>query len=137
MLEPGTKAPDFQLFNTDGEAVRLSDFLGKKVVVYFYPRDNTTGLSLIHISPFRPLLLLYQNLPFPCASPVFSTIFYSFSSLCLVFPRRIVYSIENGCVSARPASTLRTKYKFHPWLRNFRRLCVSTMNKVVFILWKQ
>ena len=41
MLEIGMKAPDFELFNQNGEAVRLSDFLGKKVVLYFYPRDNT------------------------------------------------------------------------------------------------
>ena len=45
MLEPGTKAPDFQLFNTDGEAVRLSDFLGKKVVVYFYPEITPPGCT--------------------------------------------------------------------------------------------
>ena len=45
MLEIGMKAPDFELFNQNGEAVRLSDFLGKKVVLYFYPRDNTPGCT--------------------------------------------------------------------------------------------
>ena len=45
MLEVGTKAPDFTLKNQAGEEVRLSDFLGKKVVLYFYPRDNTPGCT--------------------------------------------------------------------------------------------
>ena len=46
MLEVGTKAPQFTLPDKDGNAVSLSDFLGKKVVLYFYPRDNTPGCSL-------------------------------------------------------------------------------------------
>ena len=45
MLEVGTKAPDFQLLDQDGSAVRLSDFTGKKVVLYFYPKDNTPGCT--------------------------------------------------------------------------------------------
>lgn len=45
MLEVGTKAPDFILSNQEGKEVRLSDFLGKKVVVYFYPKDNTPGCT--------------------------------------------------------------------------------------------
>ncbi len=45
MLEVGTKAPDFTLFDKDGNAVSLSDFIGKKVVLYFYPRDNTPGCT--------------------------------------------------------------------------------------------
>lgn len=45
MLEVGTKAPDFQLFDQDGQPVHLSDFLGKKIVLYFYPRDNTPGCT--------------------------------------------------------------------------------------------
>ena len=43
MLEVGMKAPDFTLKNKDGKEVTLSDFLGKKVVLYFYPKDNTPG----------------------------------------------------------------------------------------------
>ena len=43
MLEPNTKAPDFTLPNQNGEMVSLSDFLGKKVILYFYPKDNTPG----------------------------------------------------------------------------------------------
>lgn len=45
MLEVGMQAPDFALPNGKGELVRLSDFRGKKVVVYFYPKDNTPGCT--------------------------------------------------------------------------------------------
>ena len=41
MLETGIKAPDFTLLNQDGESVTLSQYLGKKVILYFYPKDNT------------------------------------------------------------------------------------------------
>ena len=45
MLEVGTKAPDFTLADKNGETVSLSDFRGKKVVLYFYPKDNTPGCT--------------------------------------------------------------------------------------------
>lgn len=45
MLEPGAAAPQFALPNQSGTEVRLRDFLGKRVVVYFYPKDNTPGCS--------------------------------------------------------------------------------------------
>lgn len=45
MLEVGMKAPDFTLPDKDGNEVHLSDFLGKKVILYFYPRDNTPGCT--------------------------------------------------------------------------------------------
>ena len=45
MLEVGMKAPEFTLPNKDGNMIRLSDFLGKKVIVYFYPKDNTPGCT--------------------------------------------------------------------------------------------
>ena len=41
----GAKAPDFTLFDKDGKSISLSDFLGKKVVLYFYPKDNTPGCT--------------------------------------------------------------------------------------------
>ena len=45
MIPVGTKAPDFTLPDKDGNMVSLSDFKGKKVVLYFYPRDNTPGCT--------------------------------------------------------------------------------------------
>ena len=45
MLTVGSKAPDFTLNDKDGNPVSLSDFMGKKVVLYFYPRDNTPGCT--------------------------------------------------------------------------------------------
>lgn len=45
MLEIGTQAPAFTLKDQDGNTVSLSDFAGKRVVVYFYPRDNTPGCT--------------------------------------------------------------------------------------------
>ena len=45
MLEIGMKAPEFTLSDKDGNAVSLSDFAGKKIVLYFYPKDNTPGCT--------------------------------------------------------------------------------------------
>ena len=45
MLEKGMKAPGFTLTDKDGSAVSLSDFAGRKVVLYFYPKDNTPGCT--------------------------------------------------------------------------------------------
>lgn len=45
MLEIGTKAPDFTLEDKNGKKVSLSDFLGKKIVLYFYPKDSTPGCT--------------------------------------------------------------------------------------------
>ena len=45
MLEVGMKAPAFALQNQNGETVRLADFLGRRVVLYFYPKDHTPGCT--------------------------------------------------------------------------------------------
>ena len=45
MLEAGMKAPDFTLLDKDGKSVSLSDFKGRKAVLYFYPKDNTPGCT--------------------------------------------------------------------------------------------
>ena len=46
MIEVGTKAPDFSVQDHDGNTVSLSDFAGKKVVIFFYPKANTPGCTL-------------------------------------------------------------------------------------------
>ena len=44
-LETGSKAPDFELLDQDGNKVRLGDFVGRKLLVYFYPKANTPGCT--------------------------------------------------------------------------------------------
>lgn len=55
MLKVGEKAPEFSLEEGDGSVVSLSDFRGKSVVLYFYPRDNTPGCTIeaIDFSAFK------------------------------------------------------------------------------------
>ncbi|MGM9947935.1 thioredoxin-dependent thiol peroxidase [Floccifex sp.] len=45
MLEVGSKAPDFTLLDQDGHSRSLSEFKGQKVLLYFYPKDNTAGCT--------------------------------------------------------------------------------------------
>lgn len=45
MIEVGQKAPEFSIKNAQGEVVSLKDFTGKKVVLYFYPKDDTPGCT--------------------------------------------------------------------------------------------
>lgn len=44
-METNMKAPDFALWDQNGNLISLSDFLGKKIVLYFYPKDNTPGCT--------------------------------------------------------------------------------------------
>jgi peroxiredoxin Q/BCP len=44
-LKKGDKAPDFNSTDQDGNPIKLSDFKGKKVILYFYPKDNTPGCT--------------------------------------------------------------------------------------------
>ena len=43
MLKIGSKAPEFELINQDGETVKISDFKGQKVLLWFYPKASTPG----------------------------------------------------------------------------------------------
>ena len=61
MLETGMKAPDFSLPNQDGETVNLSDFGGKKVVLYFYPKDDTPGCTT-EACEFRDNITDFENI---------------------------------------------------------------------------
>lgn len=45
MLEAGDKAPEIESIDQDGNPIKLSDFKGKKIVLYFYPKDNTPGCT--------------------------------------------------------------------------------------------
>ena len=45
VLKVGDKAPDFKAVDQNGKMVSLSDYKGKKVILYFYPKDNTSGCT--------------------------------------------------------------------------------------------
>lgn len=64
MLEAGVKAPDFALNDKDGNEVKLSDFAGRRVVVYFYPKDNTPGCTR-QACAFRDRNSEYESLGIP------------------------------------------------------------------------
>ena len=55
MIKVNTKAPDFSLLSTSGEKQKLKDLLGKYVVIYFYPKDDTPGCT-IETNDFNKLL---------------------------------------------------------------------------------
>src|SRR6267378_1189378 len=52
-LKPGLPAPSFSAPDANGEIVRLTDYRGKKVVLYFYPKDDTPGFTVEYNLPFR------------------------------------------------------------------------------------
>ena len=64
MISEGKKAPDFGLPDADGKAVKLSDFAGKRVVVYFYPKDDTPGCT-VEACGFRDSLPKFEKLGVP------------------------------------------------------------------------
>lgn len=91
MIKVGNTAPDFELLNSDGKAVKLSDFQGQKIVLYFYPKAGTSGCTtqacgfrdnypkieavdgtVIGVSPDQPAALakwkIKENLPFTLLS---------------------------------------------------------------------
>lgn len=60
MLKKGDKAPDFSLVNDKGEKVSLKDFRGKKVILYFYPKDDTSGCTKEACS-FRDNIRIFEK----------------------------------------------------------------------------
>ncbi len=60
LIEPGQKAPAFALKNQDGRLHRLSDYAGRPVVLYFYPKDDTPGCTK-EACAFRDLLPLFKT----------------------------------------------------------------------------
>ena len=64
MLKAGEKAPDFALSDKDGNTVKLSDFAGNRVVVYFYPKDSTPGCTR-QACAFRDAYSEYSDLGVP------------------------------------------------------------------------
>jgi peroxiredoxin Q/BCP len=61
MIEVGKKAPSFALASSDGGTVSLADHAGKRVVLYFYPRDNTPGCT-VEAQDFRDALPAFAKL---------------------------------------------------------------------------
>jgi thioredoxin-dependent peroxiredoxin len=61
MIEPGSRAPLFSLPNQDGDTVTLSQFKGQNVVLYFYPKDDTTGCTK-EACNFRDEMPKFRNL---------------------------------------------------------------------------
>lgn len=45
MLQPGDRMPDFEVLDQDGKTVKSKDLIGKKTIIYFYPKDNTSGCT--------------------------------------------------------------------------------------------
>ena len=64
MLSAGMKAPEFTLLDKDGKEVSVRDFLGQKVVVYFYPKDSTPGCTK-QACAFRDAYAEYEKLNVP------------------------------------------------------------------------
>jgi peroxiredoxin Q/BCP len=61
MLEVGKKAPQFSLPDSDGNKISLKDYLGQKVVLFFYPKDNTSGCTQ-EVCDFRDSLTEFNKI---------------------------------------------------------------------------
>ncbi|MDP7654188.1 MAG: peroxiredoxin [Candidatus Marinimicrobia bacterium] len=122
-LQPGDSAPDFALTDESGVEHRLSDYLGKPVVVYFYPKDDTPGCTK-EACAFRDDNPLFEELgvrvfgisydspkshrrfkskydiPFTLLSDSDKTVAKSYGAAGLIFPKRVTFIIdEEGKIS--------------------------------------
>jgi thioredoxin-dependent peroxiredoxin len=119
VLAVGTKAPDFTVKDTNGNAISLSDFSGKTVVLYFYPKDDTPGCTKEACS-FRDNYSAYQgkdivvlgvsmdneashqqftekfNLPFPLLADVDALLTNSFDVSGGGYSKRVTYVIDGS-----------------------------------------
>ncbi len=122
-LSVGTKAPDFTVKDTQGNTVSLSDYAGKTVVLYFYPKDDTPGCTKEACS-FRDNYSVYQgkdvavfgvsgddesshqdftkkfNLPFPLLADTHKSMMQSYDVDGGGYAKRVTYIIDgNGMIS--------------------------------------
>jgi peroxiredoxin Q/BCP len=119
VLAVGTKAPDFTVKDTNGNAISLSDFSGKTVVLYFYPKDDTPGCTKQACS-FRDNYSAYQgkdivvlgvsmdneashqqftekfNLPFPLLADVDALLTNSYDVSGGGYSKRVTYVIDGS-----------------------------------------
>lgn len=119
VLAVGTKAPNFTVKDTNGNAISLSDFSGKTVVLYFYPKDDTPGCTKEACS-FRDNYSAYQgkdivvlgvsmdneashqqftekfNLPFPLLADVDGLLTNSFDVSGGGYSKRVTYVIDGS-----------------------------------------
>jgi thioredoxin-dependent peroxiredoxin len=118
-LAVGTKAPDFNVKDTDGNTVTLSGLAGKKVVMYFYPKDDTPGCTKQACS-FRDNYAVYQdkgivilgvskddesshqafakkfNLPFPLLADIKGDIISAYDVDGGGYAKRVTYAIDQN-----------------------------------------
>ena len=72
VIEPGKKAPSFTLKDQDGKTHRLADYAGRPVVLYFYPKDDTSGCTK-EACEFRDLLPRFKTARPSCSASASST----------------------------------------------------------------
>jgi thioredoxin-dependent peroxiredoxin len=118
-LSTGTKAPDFNVKDTNGNTVTLADFAGKRVVMYFYPKDDTPGCTKEACS-FRDNYSVYQSkgivvlgvsqdgeaahqaftekfsLPFPLLADVGGALSKAYDVDAGGYSKRVTYAIDAG-----------------------------------------
>lgn len=130
-LSAGTKAPDFTVKDTTGNTVKLSDYAGKTVVLYFYPKDDTPGCTKEACS-FRDAYGDYQgkdivvfgvsmddetshqaftskfNLPFPLLADVDGALTKAYDVDGGGYSKRVTYVIDGSGIIAKTYDSVKT-----------------------------